>query len=241
MKLIALNIEGNRHYDRVLPFLQKENPDVIALMEVAEYMCDWLQEHGYHTTFTPMTIRTQNSETFTEGILLASKLPHTSKSHYYRRASTELCAFNARDKEHTCSHAVLYAQVGAYNIATTHFTWNPRGEIADDLQKKEMKLLLDFTTTLPPHVLCGDMNIPRNHNDLYNTLCEYYIDQVPKEYQSSLDRTLHRLGNKPELTKLFDSFMVDYVFTQPPYTAHDVRLVFGLSDHAAVVAHLEKH
>jgi endonuclease/exonuclease/phosphatase family metal-dependent hydrolase len=238
MKLISLNMEGNSHLDRVQTFLQKESPDVIALMEVPENMCGWLQEQGYQTSFVPMTIRTQNDTTFTEGILLASKTPHTSSSHYYRRDSEKICAFDSKDKFNTCSHAILFAEIGAFNIATTHFTWNPVGEIADELQKKEMQILLEITRKLPVHILCGDMNIPRNCNELYETLCKHYTDNIPSYYQSSLDRTLHWRRDDPTRAKLFDDFMVDYVFTQPPYAASDVRLQFGISDHAAVVAHL---
>jgi endonuclease/exonuclease/phosphatase family metal-dependent hydrolase len=50
----------------------------------------------------------------------------------------------------------------------------------------------------------------------------------------------HRIGHLPEKQNLFTDYMVDYVFTQAPYTAHDVELVFDLSDHAAVVATISK-
>lgn len=30
--------------------------------------------------------------------------------------------------------------------------------------------------------------------------------------------------------------MVDYIFTQPPYDVKNVKLVFGVSDHAAIIA-----
>lgn len=34
---------------------------------------------------------------------------------------------------------------------------------------------------------------------------------------------------------LLDIFMVDYLLTQPPYTAKNVELIFNVSDHAAIV------
>jgi len=34
LKLISLNIEKDRHFDLILPFLKKHQPDVILLQEV---------------------------------------------------------------------------------------------------------------------------------------------------------------------------------------------------------------
>jgi exonuclease III len=31
MKLININIEGDKHFDTVIPFLEKEKPDVLCL------------------------------------------------------------------------------------------------------------------------------------------------------------------------------------------------------------------
>ena len=40
LKLVSTNIEGNRHLDKILPFLQKSKADVICLQEV--YLPDFL-------------------------------------------------------------------------------------------------------------------------------------------------------------------------------------------------------
>lgn len=137
-------------------------------------------------------------------------------------------------------HGVLYADIlcndGLFKIATTHFTWTPQGEAPSEEQVLSMKAFLEKMQNMEPHIICGDFNIPRTENVLYGELTKHYTDAVPATYASSLDPSLHTLGNTPEKRHLFESFMVDYVFTQPPYTASDVRLEFGLSDHAAVVA-----
>ncbi|MCF2904963.1 hypothetical protein L0666_08180 [Octadecabacter sp. CECT 8868] len=237
-KLISLNVEGARHLDRVLPFLAKESPDTIALLEAPEFLESTLSELGYHTTFAPMMIRTQAGQEFQEGVLFASREQHSAQPHYYYRADAEIVPFVKDDKRNSISHVALHAKIGDLDIVATHFTWNRSGETADQHQKNDMRSLLDVLDQLPAHVLCGDMNIPRNENELYDVLCERYADNVPQTYASSLDRDFHRLGNDPDLTKLFERFMVDYVFTQDCHVASDVRLEFGISDHAAVVAHL---
>ena len=68
----------------------------------------------------------------------------------------------------------------------------------------------------------------------------FYTDTIPANYTSSLDKTLHRKGDDPSRAHLFTDFMVDYLFTKPDYQASDVRLEFGISDHAAVVATISK-
>jgi endonuclease/exonuclease/phosphatase family metal-dependent hydrolase len=67
-----------------------------------------------------------------------------------------------------------------------------------------------------------------------------YQDEIPKHYQSSLDRNLHRLGKVKLDQPIFDKFMVDYIFAKPEYEVTGERLEFGVSDHAAVVAHIVK-
>ncbi len=65
-------------------------------------------------------------------------------------------------------------------------------------------------------------------------LAPKYKDNIPSHYKTSIDAALHRAGKeRPE--GLADK-MVDGLFTTPGYTAVDVRLQFGVSDHAAIVA-----
>ena len=236
MKLVSLNVEGARHFDRVLPFLIKENPSIIVLLEAPDFFAQMLLDLGYFASFAPMLVRTQEGRSFQEGVLIASRQVHTSHPHYYYRANPDIVPFVKDDKRNTISHVALQADIGGLQLVATHFTWNSAGETADVHQKSDMRMMLSYLNKLPPHVLCGDLNIPRNENALYDLLCAHYTDNIPAKYHSSLDRSLHRLGQNPDMDKLFDRFMVDYVFTQAPFEAANVRLEFGISDHAAVVA-----
>ncbi len=83
--------------------------------------------------------------------------------------------------------------------------------------------------------------MPRGYNTNYTQFCAHYTDEIPNTYTSSLDRTLHRLGSRSDLNApIFDIYMVDYIFSQPPYRVTDVSLMFGVSDHAAVQAQISK-
>jgi endonuclease/exonuclease/phosphatase family metal-dependent hydrolase len=236
MKLISLNLEGKRHLDTALPFLDAEAADVLCLMEASQDLEPWLTEQGYFVTFAPMVIRTQDGRQFPDGVMLASKEEHTAEVFYYHQATPEITHYNKEDKRETIAHPVIFASIGEQHIATTHFTWNPVGETADENQTTDLAKLLAYLQTKPAHVLCGDFNIPRHHNRLYEELLKHYADMIPASYASSLDAKYHRAGADPELQKLFRDFMVDYVLTQPPYEASDVRLQFDVSDHAAVIA-----
>lgn len=239
MKLISLNIEGDKHLDRVFSFLEEENADIICLVEALENTQDWLRDHDYFCSFATMCLKNKNGTTMPEGVIVATKLSHESEIIPYHLPHSEIVLFDTENKRETIRHLVLYFEVNNFRIGATHFTWNPVGEIADEYQKIDMTNMLSALNNKPSHILCGDFNIPRYHNELYEKLTERYTDNIPEEYNSSLDKNLHRLGSDPEMKKLFDDFVVDYLFTQEPYFASDTKLVFGISDHAAVVSNLE--
>lgn len=245
MKLINLNIETDLHYDLVFDFLRAEDPDVITLQEATKHSQTVLEEAGYFVSYVPRLKKMSVTGEITDGELIATRTPHTLTDHlYYDHGKGELQFEDEADRRQTNQEGLLVAEFEIeeqhFVLATTHFTWTPRGETACEDQKTDMEAFLSFTTTLPPHILTGDFNIPRHHNELYEVLRKTYTDAIPEEYASSMDREIHKHGNNPKLQKLFDDFMVDYIFVQPPYVATDVRLQFGVSDHAAVIAYIEK-
>ena len=243
MKLISLNIEGEEHPETVFPFLQTEAADVVCLQEAPEEWCEELHALGYHTTFAPMLIRDTQPE-YTEGIILASKEAHNATTYYYRRSAEDITVYVKRG-DTTIAHPVIIASVLVENehfvVAGTHVMVTMDGR-ADDQQRLGVQKLLSILADQEPHVLCGDFNMPRGVNELYADVTKFYIDAIPPEYPSSLDKNLHRLGQSDALNEpIFESYMVDYIFTQLPYHATDVRLQFGVSDHAAVVGTISKN
>lgn len=245
MKLITINIERDKHLSRVLPFITKEQPDVICVQEMFEPHLTLFEAEGYTCSFLPVTMHPLDGISTVEGIAICSKTTTAQfKSFLYHPASETLQTFDVRRISETNRRGVVLASIvnddNEYIIGNTHFTWTPQGETPNEAQQEHLPKLLDVLSTEEAHILCGDFNIPRNQSPLYDTLIKTYTDNIPLKYTSSLDRNLHRLGNVPELNKLFESFMVDYVFSKPPYVVTDVRLEFGISDHAAVVATVTK-
>lgn len=242
--MISVNMEGEKHFPRTLNLITQENPDVICIQECTEEFLSKLQKIGYQTTFCAMRRQIQNDVAYIEGNAVATKMPHTAVIKYYYQPDRTLPTVvpTPNDLKH---HNVIIIQVAdatgdVYIIATTHGIYTHNG-LPDEHQTQGVKKLLSLLASEKSHVLCGDFNIPRGINVLYDELTKHYVDMVPPGYQSSLDRTYHVHGNNPNLTEpIFDSYMVDYLFSKPEYTITDVRLQFGVSDHAAIVATIAK-
>lgn len=235
LKLISVNIERSKHLDRVIPFLEREGADVICLQEVMEYDLPRLEHAlGMTSAFVGSTRHPAEGNPGVVGIGILSRLPiRSNRIHYYAgtpgvivdsdptsiatRHETEIRAVLACDVENAGER---------YRIATTHFTWTPDGE-PNDFQRADMRELVRGLEQLEGFTLCGDFNAPRG-GEMFAALASRYTDNIPLEYTSSIDGTLHRAGPIP--------LMVDGVFTTSEYVASDVRLASGVSDHCAILA-----
>lgn len=228
LKLISLNIELDRHLDRVLPFLQREQADVICLQEVRERNIAALKgglkmEAIYVPTCIPDVKRVLGeiekgegrlivSEAMIkegpEGIAIFTAFPvRVSRTDWYFGNPTEVPRWSAGPNRAFLS-ATLEKEGMQYTVGTTHFTWTPDGK-ESPAQKRDMKKLLEILSRLPDLVFCGDFNVPRG-GEMWARLAERYKDNIPAEYHSSLDPSLHRVGH-------FER-MVDGLFCTPAYS-----------------------
>lgn len=240
MKLFQCNILGRQHLDKLEDNIINLSPDVICLQEADNKAIEILEKYGYQTIFILVTKRKYDGELVEEGVVLASKQIVSHHSCYYYKPKEGFREFDKGHFRDTTAHGYIIGDClvdgQIYTVATTHFTWTPRGDIASEDQKSDLKQFMLLIEKEKPHVLCGDFNIPRHQNPLYEVLLTKYTDTIPARYKSSLDKTYHRLGQVASRAHLFTHFMVDYVFTAPPYKASNVKLIFGVSDHAGVVA-----
>jgi endonuclease/exonuclease/phosphatase family metal-dependent hydrolase len=244
LKMISVNMEGEKHFPRVLNLIKTEDPDIICLQECPQSFQDYLQTLGYRTDFLPMLYEIQNDVEYTEGLVFASKLPCATVHKYYYQPDYELPRHPVPTPPHARHHGYILASLEhegeLYHVATTHVMCTDDG-MPTEHQTQGVKKLLSLLHTEKPHLICGDFNIPRGYNPLYEDFIKNYTDTIPAEYASSLDRNLHRLGNATNLNApIFDIYMVDHLFIKPEYQVSDVRLQFGVSDHAAIVATIAK-
>lgn len=246
MKLISVNMEGARHVDRIVGLLEREKPDCICLQEMPSAFIPTLQALGYHSTFAPMMYDQFTAPKDSIGVGIATRITVDTTTRYYYGNTTVVLPYEKVREFETTSFPYIVSTVIIdeipYVIATTHLPVTKDGLESPD-QNDAIDILLQQLAPMLPHVLCGDMNMPRGYNTNYSKFTQRYTDTIPQTYTSSLDGNLHRLGtaNPQELNApIFDIYMVDYIFTQAPYEAQNVRLEFGVSDHAAIIADITK-
>ncbi len=169
-----------------------------------------------------------------EGVCVFSKLPIRASHNLRYGGSEEIVEFvngTVADKQETQQYVVALSDIEKdgvlFRVGTTHFTWTPKSGLPDDFQRKDMTGLLSVLEPLGDIILTGDFNAPRG-GEIFGRLAERYTDTVPAHYTTSIDHKLHR-SDPPEL-------MIDGIFTSKGYTASNVEMVCGVSDHCALVA-----
>jgi endonuclease/exonuclease/phosphatase family metal-dependent hydrolase len=250
LKLITLNVERSKHMDVVLPFLEKEKPDVACFQEAMEHDLDRIAGAiGGAFIFEPMSVDCEREGEVAgpQGVAIFSRLPLSRKgAFYYHGEQGALRTYDGARKAETNNHMLLVGEVSAgnasYTIGTTHFPVTPKG-LADDVQRRDIKILLGILEERGEILFCGDFNAARP-GEIYKEIAAHFIDHIPPQYTMSLDTNFHRAG-KETLAKNAEAMgvpgqMVDYVFSTPGYRVSDVRLESGVSDHCAIVATISK-
>ena len=240
IKLISLNIEMKKHLDLVQAFLKKEQPDVICIQEVYEEDLRDLGENlQMNVVFGQMVLMGRQNQMEPPlvpfGIGILSRLPmHTIGRAYYKGSEEGAKQYTFKGDPGDYYRLLLYVNFvkgkSDVIIGTTHFTWAPDGE-ANDTQRTDLKELLIVLKQIPEIVCCGDFNAPRG-TEIFDTIAQFYKDNIPSHYVTSIDSDLHRLGEKLREKHL----MIDGLFTTPGYQCSNVRLQEGVSDHMAIVA-----
>ncbi len=230
IKLITLNIEGNRHLSRVVPFLKKEDADVVCLEEVLKSDVEMFDnELGMFGKFVPTMDNWNNPLDHFKGIwgvLFLSK-ENVQVDYYYYVGEGKVPVYvnpNSTDR------VLVYGTIEGITIGTTHFTWTPNGE-ANDEQREDAPKLIEFIKG-KPFILCGDFNAPRG-KETFSKFVENFKDNLPVEVESTIDPVLHKKGDL--------GLAVDTIFSTPEYTVSKVRVVEGLSDHKGIVAIISKN
>jgi len=244
ISLVSLNVERSKHLDLVEKFLSSRPFDVVCLQELMQKDVDRLSHSLADAPcyFVPMGLRPQESAA-PMGIGIFSRLRVTATdARYYFGAGDILPESTQSDAStyNTLNRLIAIADVEkddrTYRICTTHFTWTPDGRPSDE-QRHDMSALLDILGGLDEFVFCGDLNAPRG-GEIFEQLAAKYKDNIPPQYKTSIDLSLHRAGttNAEELS----TKMVDGLFSTPGYVISDVELIPGVSDHMAIVATVSK-
>lgn len=237
IKLLSLNIEGHKHWDRIEPFLAKEQFEVLCLQELFAVDIVKLNQLGYTGYYADqISINQNNSHGHAplgkHGVGLFSRLPHSQLLNVYYDHKGDGSFNSAKGIKRALIVASIATPVFNLNVATLHLTWTANGEPnAQQLEnaKKVIELVEPFTDG--PFIITGDLNAPRGRAT-YDLFANAFSDNIPPHYTTSLDSKLHRLAqNDPDAIQ---GLMVDGLFTKK-VQVENVELVEGLSDHCGIV------
>src|SRR5579859_7976363 len=234
LRLVSLNIEGNRHLDKIIPFFYEQQPDVICLQEV--FISDFenlkreLQMDGH---FVPLAFWKRNGSLEHWGVAILSKPPFQNPQFRYYKGDPNQIPDHIDGVPNSLNRALLWTTITKdgqnFTVATTHFTRTPDGA-PDDEQRRDFHSLKGVLNTIPEIILCGDFNAPRG-KEIFDELSKMYTDNIPPEIISTIDPDLHK-------TKGSVQFVVDALFTSAQYHAENVGVICGVSDHCAVVGEI---
>lgn len=232
MKLVSLNVEGDKHYARWVPWVQAQAPDVLCLQELCEEdMPALVARVGMaHFAFAPLTKVQPGNKVKGQGFFSKMPLQGVQVVRYGGKGHGRDDFINGtpEEKEATSMFSLLVGEVEGVKVITTHFPWMPNGE-ADDIQRVACAAMLEKLKNLGEFVLCGDFNAPRG-KEIFDRISAAYTDNIPAQYVNSIDKTLHRVGLE------LPDYMVDGLFTTQAYRASSVALHGGVSDHMGVFA-----
>ncbi len=230
IKLISLNIEGNKHLELVSQFLRKEQAHVVCLQEVFETDINFIKGNSYkYHYFVPM--KRYSPFTSAKGLLTLSMLaPEKSTIEFYQghKETIPVLPKGMQTANLSLLTLTIKKQKDVFRFINTHFAWSSKAKTTQ-LQRTNLKRMLSILTDIKQFILCGDFNSPRG-GEIWSELARYYHDNVPSYIESTIDSNLHR--------KKGLKLVVDGIFSTKQYGVRDVTIQKGISDHKALVSHV---
>jgi len=234
LKIISLNIETDRHFDRFIPFIKMKKPDIILLQEVLKKDMPYLEKAiGMRGRFVMLAYLHREKDQPGIGLATFTNLPIANQyqAYYFGDSQKIPIKYGKLDK---IARAILVTKLikksQHYCVINTHFTWTPDGKPSEQ-QHKDLDHLLTLLSNIPEFVLCGDFNAPRG-TVIFDTLALKYKDNIPKEISTTIDKNLHSAGDL--------NLVVDGIFTTPEYCVDSIKVIDNLSDHCAILAKVNK-
>jgi endonuclease/exonuclease/phosphatase family metal-dependent hydrolase len=240
IKILSLNIEGDKHLPQVIKLVKQENSDVVCLQEVFEEDFHLLhRQFNMQGIFMPTVwIDSPGMPGFGKsgpfGVALFSRLQgEFNGDYYFKRREQKLPRY--KGKPNAGNRCLIWQKTtNGLTIATTHFTWSKNGQTTEK-QRRELKALIKLLADrVKPDVLCGDFNAPRGQ-ELWSSISGRLIDNIPPEVITTLDSNLHYSEGA--------QLVVDGFFTGPNrgLTVKSIRLIDRISDHLAISAIMQKY
>lgn len=238
MKVVSLNIEGDKHFNRWPNAIKEFSPEIVCFQEVFSVNIPTISSllNMELVSFAPLLrVEEENQYSISPlglwgiAVFAPSKSMVQSETYYYY-GSEEVARFSLpNDASRAVIVSSLDYQGEKFVIANTHFTWSPGGESTKE-QLRDAKALRDVMSRYPEYVLCGDVNAPRER-ETFALLSEGLTSYIPESVATTIDPDLHYAGPL--------QLVVDTVLATDAYAAKvDVRS--GLSDHQGLFFEVER-
>ncbi len=238
LKLLTLNIEHDRHLDRVAQTIATHVPDIVCLQEVFEKDCAALAAvGGYQVKYAISALMPERSGGGTSprswGVAVLTRVPvHAQTVAYYADDPAIRIFKEPNDPRRLVVMTELLHEGRSYKIGTTHFTWSMNGETTDE-QRADFARLKQVLQPYPDYVLCGDFNAPRGREMFGLFTGELgLIDHLPADVTTTIDPQFHSAGAL--------ELAVDTIFSTPEYRLTQVQVLEGISDHKGILATVER-
>jgi endonuclease/exonuclease/phosphatase family metal-dependent hydrolase len=238
LKLLTLNIEHDRHLDRVAQTIATHLPDIVCLQEVFEKDCAALAAAGdYQVKYAISTLMPEgkrgNTTPRSWGVAVLTRVPVHSQTVVYYADDPRIRIFKEpNDPRRLVVMTEISHEGRFYRIGTTHFTWSMDGQITDQ-QRADFERLKQVLLPYPNYLLCGDFNAPRGREMFTLFTGELgLIDHLPAEVTTTIDPQLHYAGAL--------EYAVDTIFSTPEYGVSEVQVLEGISDHKGILALVER-
>ncbi len=228
MKIGFCNIERDNHLGEVELFLKKHNFDIFCAVEVMEKDLQKIKLAGnfLSTYHSAISIAEATPDGSPQGIAVFSKLPFPSTPEIRL-----LGDFNNPDvipqakfrDPHTVNWKLLKVTFEQFDLFCTHAPVTHKGSETSDYQRLWRDRLITELDQSGNFILCGDINAPRGY-EIWDSLAEKYVDNIPKKYTTSIDNNLHRSGYKDL------QYVIDCLFTKNT-SVNNVSYHEGISDH----------
>lgn len=233
MKLLSLNVEGHLHLSRWLPRVVEIAPDVLCLQEVLrsdlvtiEHLLGMQSIFCTNAYIDAGTFGAPQDDEWGIAIFSRTQCRNPRQFRYWGEATL------ATREPETGAHHVLLATVPVegidISIATTHFVWSMGGAYTV-YQALALDRLLQWLPRTPL-IVCGDFNAPRD-GEAFRRLHQRYASALPTDVSTTLDPGIHRC---PELRLVVDHCF----FSNEHYACKSCEALFGLSDHAGILAEI---
>ena len=234
LKVLSINIEGNKHFERWLPVVAAEAPDVLCIQEVFEAdMPMIVAQLGFTMSHFAPTIKisTENKYKIAQrglwGVGYCTNLLNSGVVEQYYAGSRSVKEFvRPEDNAHVLLKATVEKEGCSFTVATTHFTWTPNGSDSPE-QHADFAALKSLLGLELDCILCGDFNAPRG-GAIYSKFASILSDCVPPTVTTTIDPELHYAGAL--------ELVVDAFFASSQYAVEDFRVLAGVSDHKSLVA-----